>query len=596
MTTHARRRLVTASLLLAVLAAPAGGAVAGHHDAARRADAVCQGTVLARHSFRDARDHGLYTALKVRVDRTLKGALPRELRIVQRGGRLHGRGEIDFAEPRLPLGQPLLLCLARRGDGTWRILGSPQPASGTVAQTQEHTLPAAGAQKDGGGAVRADGLLSGFTGYSFRFTACDRGEPIPYVVDMDAWPPALTANQVLTAVSNAVNAWTAVSSARFHFDGIASFGAAPANLTNTDERLYIQVHDLHGYINSANTLALGGAVYTYNTNLPPDVGLGGGVGTNAFDLSLRGHVVMEHTNSQLAVASTFEEALCHEIGHVLGLAHSSENPDETDATLADALMYYRIHADGRGADPSDWDAQELQAVYPCDNTPPFGVRRVLHALTAWPGSPPAPARGINRIRLAGYDLQTDPLSFSAIRATTGNGVFTVQGDLLSFFPVQYDADYVLPVHDNSSWDYCLLRVSDGVNRSPPFYVYVKSFLVDEAPADGLADSWADANSVVGGPDDDDDDDGFTNLEEWMTGTHPRDPDSRLAVTNIAGRTLQWPSRAGEIYEVYSATGLAAAAAAWTLAGGPVSATGTQAAAETDVPVPARRFYRVGAVW
>jgi len=58
-----------------------------------------------------------------------------------------------------------------------------------------------------------------------------------------------------------------------------------------------------------------------------------------------------------------EEVVAHELGHTLGLGHSSENPSEPSATLRDALMYYRAKDDGRGAALKADDIAALQSLY-----------------------------------------------------------------------------------------------------------------------------------------------------------------------------------------------------------------------------------------
>ena len=58
-----------------------------------------------------------------------------------------------------------------------------------------------------------------------------------------------------------------------------------------------------------------------------------------------------------------EEVYAHELGHTLGLGHSSENPNETNALIRDALMYYRAHDDGRGARLNRDDVAGLQKLY-----------------------------------------------------------------------------------------------------------------------------------------------------------------------------------------------------------------------------------------
>ncbi len=63
-------------------------------------------------------------------------------------------------------------------------------------------------------------------------------------------------------------------------------------------------------------------------------------------------------------ACNVAEAITHELGHVLGLDHSSERSDETDPLLRDAAMYYRAHFDGRCADPREDDRAGARFLYP----------------------------------------------------------------------------------------------------------------------------------------------------------------------------------------------------------------------------------------
>jgi hypothetical protein len=58
------------------------------------------------------------------------------------------------------------------------------------------------------------------------------------------------------------------------------------------------------------------------------------------------------------------EMVAHEVGHTLGLGHSSENRNESDPVLKDALMYYRSHFDGRGATIMEDDRNGICAAYP----------------------------------------------------------------------------------------------------------------------------------------------------------------------------------------------------------------------------------------
>jgi hypothetical protein len=58
-----------------------------------------------------------------------------------------------------------------------------------------------------------------------------------------------------------------------------------------------------------------------------------------------------------------EELFGHELGHTLGLGHSSESPSEKNPLLKDALMYAFIHDDGRGARFNTDDLNAIRTLY-----------------------------------------------------------------------------------------------------------------------------------------------------------------------------------------------------------------------------------------
>lgn len=591
------------------------------------ATGVCRGRVVSVESFRHPVRGGIFTRARIEVLESIKGSFPRSITLVQRGGVIGNEGESNGLGVDFRPGDVFLLHVGRRTDGSLTVLrgsagaallasqakAAAPAASRKLARVRLMVRPKARAAVVSSGedfaqvqgfalaansaAADSAGLLVN-NGFPSRFTAPDRGEPIGYLVDAQTLPAGMSQAVALQAVSNALAAWSAAASVTFRFDGLENFGRAPESVETDDGRLRIALHDSHGTIASPGVLGLGGYSYRFSAALVDIGGDGGAVKGREFHRTTRAYITLNHRSDTMQNPASFEQVLCHEIGHALGLAHSSEDPAESDPVRREAIMYYRIHADGRGAALGEYDIPAVRKVHPHDDTPPFSENRVLTLVSA--PTPVTGIPGVNEVRLAAHDLQTPSSSLAIVtNGPTERSVASASfaGNLLRVTQSGYYGDGTADPATGNDYYRKYVRFSDGVNASPWSTVRVVAIRGD-TQGDGLPDSWSvqhfgtNIPSAAAGnrPADDPDKDGFTNLQEFLLGTIPVRADSRLAVRSFDGQTIQWDASPYALYTLESSTNLAT----WLPFGWPVVPASTNASTRVDfLPSDAaKKFLRV----
>jgi hypothetical protein len=381
---------VLAILLAAGLATPrivAATAYVPMDDATLTAAsaAIVTGTVTASA----ARKIGtrFVTETTVAVDQVFKGAIEgMSVTVTTPGGRVGDEGVVVFGAPSFAEGEAVLLFLqpTPRGEvrttalalGAWELTTAAdgsRVASRTVPTPEARALDDLAATATAQALTDPGGTVAGATAgtgtpvtanFTFlgsppgRWFQADSGTTVRLsVANADAKLGTAASNGV---VDDALAAWTDVASASIVLARGSGGTTGPSIAGGTcDGRSTIQFNDPESEIpaltSCTGVLAIGGFCVK---------GATGVVNGTQFARISEGDLTINDGVGTCFTRTEIDEVATHEVGHAIGMGHSSENPNEPNPTLRDATMYFLAHFDGRGASLRSDDIAGVSAIYP----------------------------------------------------------------------------------------------------------------------------------------------------------------------------------------------------------------------------------------
>jgi hypothetical protein len=345
----------------------------------------------------------------MRVERVLKGEVGASTLVVRVPGGLapDGRELKLFGAPRFQVGERALLFLGPERDGTRRVLQFMQGAFHRARlggrdiafrdESEVHRL-AVPLEDDPGpmardferfaawiadravGAYRwpdylfqpepapLQALTEDFTffeseGLNLRWFTFDSSGSVTWKAHRDGQPGLASGG--FPEFQRALTAWNNESATpiKLNYGGTTSAAAGFQSFDSQNVLLFNDPNnDIEGKFDcsAGGTLAIGGPWSdpnnTGNFNGKRYIRIAGA------DIVMNDGIECRLQNSSRG-SKMAEEVYAHELGHGLGLGHSSENAAETNQTLRNALMYFRAHDDNRGARLESDDIAGIRVLY-----------------------------------------------------------------------------------------------------------------------------------------------------------------------------------------------------------------------------------------
>lgn len=343
----------------------------------------------------------IYTYVKLNVSEILKGNIQgQQIVLKQLGGEVDGTEMVVDGAPGFANGEKVLLFLNSARDGTLRVAHLFQGKyeilnNGTVKRGVNEavvSLQSAGAEytdsaelnsfKDkirrtiaehpvevahyeqlqsclaivetpfeywDSGVIREQSFTPQFVLLGRRWFEPDTGQTVYYYVNANAAP---IGGGGITQVDQALAAWTNVSSSSLK---LTNGGSTDTRGFRADGVSTISFGDPDGMmdnpVNCVGIIALGGYVSTGGQSIT--------IGGVTFGQITEGDVVLNNNfECILGNSANLAEVICHEIGHTIGLGHSSDSISDP------AIMRSWMHGNGRGATLAQDDINGLTALYP----------------------------------------------------------------------------------------------------------------------------------------------------------------------------------------------------------------------------------------